>query len=800
MSLQTMKALNALSVSAEAPGQPGLKPNWTSSAKEMIGCSLGRSQVWYTVSHGILNEVYYPRVDIPQLRDLGFIIADDKGFWVEVKRLHIHKMTLVDVGVPAITITHDHERFQLTLRISPCPDRDVLLIEVSLTGDADLHPFVLLAPHLGGKGDDNHAEVSRYRGRTMLWAEQGPFGLALVAVDSRQHDAWRSASAGYVGASDGWQDFAHNGAMHWQYRHAGPGNVALTGKLPRSAVLALGFSTSKQSAATLAISALLQPFEQPWQSQVASWRAWHVDCEKNYALSQELPLSVRDQLVTSAMVLRVHQDKIYPGAMVASLSIPWGSSKDDVGGYHLVWPRDLVECAGALLVLGADHEARQILRYLIATQHTDGHWYQNQWLGGKAYWQGIQLDEAAFPVLLATSLSEKNQLDGIQVEDMVRRALSFIARTGPSSDQGRWEENSGINTFTLAICIAALVSGAEFLESASRDVALALADYWNAHIEAWTSVSDTSLQKKYNVNGYYIRVSPVQALSDNDSLKHILPIKNRINDPGLLANEQIGTEFLQLVRFGLRRADDPLICDSIKIVDSILRVETPSGPSWHRYIGDGYGEHPDGAPFDGTGQGRLWPLLTGERGHYELAAGRDPLSYLQAMMAMSGSGGMIPEQVWDAEPIVEKRLQPGKPSGSAMPLVWAHAEFVKLVFSRQAGHPVDRPESVWQRYQGHAPKIKHAFWLQQAPIGHIHSGMKLYIGLHQAATIRWGINDWQNVRNLPTRDSGIGIHIAEIDSSALTECDSVIFTYRSTQSGEWIQRDYRISIVNAPPP
>ena len=398
-------------------------------------------------------------------------------------------------------MTHEHERFQLTLRISPCPDRDVLLIEVNLTGDADLYPVVLLAPHLGGTGDGNHAEVSQYRGRTMLWAEQGPFSLALAAVDSKQHDAWRSASAGYVGASDGWQDFAHNGAMHWQYRHAGPGNVALTGQLPRSAVLALGFSTSKQSAATLAISALLQPFEQPWQTQVASWRAWHVECSKNYPLCEVLPESVRDQLITSAMVLRVHQDKIYPGAMVASLSIPWGSSKDDVGGYHLVWPRDLVECAGALMVLGADHEARQILRYLIATQHTDGHWYQNQWLGGKAYWQGIQLDEAAFPVLLATSLSEQNLLDGIQVEDMVRRALSFIARTGPSSDQGRWEENSGINTFTLAICIAALVSGAEFLEPESCDVALALADYWNAHIEAWTSVSDTSLQKKYNVRG-----------------------------------------------------------------------------------------------------------------------------------------------------------------------------------------------------------------------------------------------------------------------------------------------------------
>ncbi len=781
---------------SEAPGQPGLPPKWTSSAKEMIGCSLGPSRLWYTVSHGILNEIYYPRVDIPQVRDLGFIVADDKGFWVEVKRLHHHELTLVETGIPVVSITHQHTRFELTLRITPCPERDVLLMEVSLSGDPDLFVFALLAPHLGGTGQDNHAAVARYRGRRMLWAEQGPFGLALAAVDSKQRDAWRRGSAGYVGVSDGWQDFSRNSAMHWQYQHAGPGNVALMGKLPRHAVLALGFGTSKQSAATLAISALLQPFEQTWQAEIAKWRDWHRSNKTDYALRDDLSADIRQQLMTSSMVLRVHQDKIYPGAMVASLSIPWGNTKADVGGYHLVWPRDLVESAGALLVLGADHEARQILRYLIATQHADGHWYQNQWLGGKAYWQGLQLDEAAFPVLLATSLAEKNLLDGIQVEDMVRRALSFIARHGPASDQDRWEENSGINPFTLAICIAALVSGAEFLAEDSRDIALALADYWNAHIEAWTSVTDTALQKKYQLKRYYIRVAPVQTLTDNESLKHILPIKNRISDPGLAGSEQIGTEFLQLVRFGLRQADHPVILDSIKLIDAVLKVETPNGSAWHRYNGDGYGEHVDGRAFDGSGQGRLWPLLSGERGHYELVAGRDPLVYLQSMLAMSGAGGMLPEQVWDSAPIVEKNLQPGKPSGSAMPLVWAHAEFVKLVFSRLAGAPVDRPASVWQRYQGLVPTIQHAFWLQQAPISHLQVGMKLYIGLHQPATIRWGINGWQNIRNLPTGDSGIGLHIAEIDTTRLAEGDEVNFTYRDAGSGEWIKQDYRLSIYN----
>ena len=135
-----------------APGHPGIPPTWTSSAKDMVGCAIGSSRVWFTLGFGIVNEVYYPRVDIPQIRDLGFIIADGKGFWVEVKRLENYAFKLLAPGVPAVEITHRHERFQLTLRVTPDPDRDVLAIEVILEGDEDLKPYVLLAPHMGATG------------------------------------------------------------------------------------------------------------------------------------------------------------------------------------------------------------------------------------------------------------------------------------------------------------------------------------------------------------------------------------------------------------------------------------------------------------------------------------------------------------------------------------------------------------------------------------------------------------------------------------------------------------------------
>ena len=780
-------------------GHPGIPPTWTSSAKDMVGCALGPPRLWFTTGYGILNEVYYPRADIPQIRDLGFIVADGDGFWVEVKRVNNYRVQRPAAGIPAIEFIHEHDRFELRLRMAPDPERDVLLIEVSLTGDAGLRPYALLAPHLGGTGSENFAEAGTHHGRRVLLAEQGPFGLALAAANAQHGDAWRAASAGYVGASDGWQDFARNGMLRWHFDTAGPGNVALIGELPSAATLALGFGTSRESAATLAISSLNQPFSDVWDRYVVQWRRW----SSALNIPETLPPPVQAQVGISAMVLRVHQDKTYPGAMVASLSVPWGNTHDDIGGYHLVWPRDLVESADALLALGAVDEARNILRYLIATQHTEGGWAQNQWLGGKVFWGGHQLDETAFPVLLVAALAEHDALDGIEVRDMVRRALTSIARHGPATEQDRWEEDAGINAFTLAVCACALVCGAGFLDGPARSFALELADYWNACTEEWTSVRDTALARTVGVAGYYVRIAPPPDPLGNGGLSRILPIKNRACDPGLVAEEQVATDFLQLVRFGLRDPHDPLIAATIEVIDRQLRVETPSGPVWRRYTGDGYGEQPDGSPFDGVGQGRGWPLLTGERGHYELAAGGDPLPYLQSMAAMTGRAGLIPEQVWDADPIPERGLYPGKPSGSAMPLVWAHAEFIKLAMSCVLGHACDRPEAVWQRYRGRRPAVEHAVWTPRFPRGELRRGQRLCVCLPAPALVHYGLDGWQQAADVVTRDTGLGIHRAELPTAQLRPGQRVDMTFYWTESASWEGQDYRVVIrdgVTSPTP
>jgi glucoamylase len=751
----------------DAPGAPGMLPNWCNGAKQLVGTSLGPARVWFTVGQGILNEIYYPRVDIAQVRDLGFIVADGEGFWQEVKRLADCRVECAEVGIPAVTVLHRHPRFTLKQRIVPEPNRDALLIEVTLEGDPALRPHVLLAPHLGDTGRNNRADTDIYRGRRVLWAEQGPFGLALAAADERQGDAFGICSAGYAGASDGWQDFHRHGRTRWQYPHAGPGNVALTGALPRRVVLALGFGSSREAAATLAISALFQPFELVWQQQIDHWRSWHGNCRLPYPQGKvdKIPRALADQVKVSAMVLRTHHDQTFLGALVASLSVPWGEYSEERPGYHLVWPRDLVECAGALLALGSDVEAREILRYLMATQRADGSWYQNQWLGGKPYWSGIQLDQVAFPVLLAGTLADRDALDGIEVAPMASRALGFIARNGPASPQDRWEENSGINTFTMAVCIAALVSGSRFLLSADEAFALELADSWNARLEDWTAVRDTEFARRHGVSGYYVRVMPASALSDDSVLARALPIKNRRIDPGLRATEQIGVDFLQLVRYGLRDANEPLVRDTLKLVDELLRVELPQGPCWYRYTGDGYGEHADGRPYDGTGRGRLWPLLSGERGHYELAGGGQALPLLAAMAAMSSETGMLPEQVWDSAAIPERGLATGRATGSAMPLAWAHAEYIKLACSILEGRPVDRPEPLWARYRGRRADAHLWYWSPQVPIRAMPAGLRLGFYLPGPATVFWRI-DGGAEQSLSTRELGMGVHVLRLPATA----------------------------------
>ena len=292
---------------------------------------------------------------------------------------------------------------------------------------------------------------------------------------------------------------------------------------------------------------------------------------------------------------------------------------------------------------------------------------------------------------------------------MVLRALSYLVRHGPQSDQDRWEDPPA-STPSHSPHALRPWSARRHLPADARELALDIADSWEFAPRGLDRRARHAARAKVRNTGLLRARRPLQAISDRGALDKILTLRNLAFDPGLPAAAQFGVDFLQLVRFGLRRPDYPHILGSLRLADALLKVDTPSGPSWRRYFDDGYGEHDDGSEYDGVGRGRPWPLLTGERAHYEIASGRDPLPLMDAMARMASPGGMLPEQIWDAPSIPERGLQFGQATGSAMPLAWTHAEFVKLVASRALQRPFDRPEAVRRRYRGDRPVAQRAIW------------------------------------------------------------------------------------------
>jgi glucoamylase len=331
------------------PGWPGIPARWTSSAKTGLGTAVSRdSRVWFTLSHGILNEIYYPRVDNACTRDLGFIVTDGQRYFSEEKRDARSETTQVAPGIPAYQLrnTAFDGRYRIEKEILTDPWRDVVLQRVrfvALQGTlADFRLYVLLAPHLGNRGGGNTAWVGDYKQTPMLFAEREHYALALACSAP-----WVARSVGFVGASDGWQQLRADQRLNETYARAANGNVALTAEIDLGSsdgtfVMAAGFGPTAMEAGQHALISLLEDLDATHEEYVRAWRAWHA------RLKGPSPPKARSQLYhTSAAVLRAHESKRVEGGIIASLSIPWGFSKpdDDLGGYHLVWPRDLVEAA-----------------------------------------------------------------------------------------------------------------------------------------------------------------------------------------------------------------------------------------------------------------------------------------------------------------------------------------------------------------------------------------------------------------------------------------------------------------------
>src|SRR2546428_2851363 len=790
----------------QAPGWPGITPRWTSSAKEGVGTSASyQSRVWFTISHGILNEVYYPRIDQANTRDMEFLVADGEQYFSEEKRDTNRRISPLEQGVPGYKLVNSCKRgrYRMTKIVITDPERDVLLQKVHFdVGKGKLEDYGvygLLAPHIGNRGYGNNGWIGNYKGTPMLFAQREGVSLALACSTQ-----FRKMSCGYVGVSDGWQDISANKTMTWEYSTALNGNIALTAELDLAendgeCVTALAFGRTPDEAGQQARNALLKDFDRVQQAFVDGWRevqSQSIDLGKMYETGFDL-------YRVSNTVLRTHEEKSYPGAVIASLSVPWGFSKsdDDLGGYHLIWPRDLAQAAGGFIASGDTDHARETLLYLMSTQEEDGHWLQNMWLDGSPYWGGVQMDETAFPILVADQLKRVDALTGFDAWPMIRRAASYLVRNGPVTHQDRWEEDAGYSPFTLAVEIAGLLAAADFAEE-KGDHGLAsylrdTADSWNEAIERWTYVTGTKLANRVGVKGYYVRIAPANPSDIELPASAFSSLRNHPLGQDVVPGEQVvSVDALALVRYGLRSAKDPRILDTVKVIDSILRRETRTGPVWHRYSLDGYGEHDDGSPFDGNGVGRGWPLLAGERGHYEVARGdlEEAERLLHTMEAQASPGGLIPEQIWDSEDIPERGLRNGRPSGSAMPLVWAHAEYIKLARSIHERTVFDMPKQTVERYQKNKTTSKLVSWRFNQKSRTVPEGKNLRIEVLAPAMVHWTFDDWQTTNDSKTIDTGLGVHHVDLPTNRLSPDSKIVFTFFWPTVNKWEGIDFQATV------
>lgn len=794
----------AQATSLNPPGHPGIPSHWTSSAKTGVGTPAdGLSHVWFTISHGVINEIYFPAIDQANTKDLQFLVSDGLDFFSEEQHDTNHHIEMLSEGVPAYKLTNTckQKRYRIVKNIIGDPDRDILLQQIRFEplpeNRRDLHVYVLLRPHVHNQGGGNNGWVDEFKGTPVFLAQRENTVLALACSAP-----FRAMSCGYMGTSDGLTDIRSNKRMTYVYPQAADGVIALTGEIDIEAcggsfVLSLAFGQSGTEAAHQARAGLLEKFETALHRYVSGW---HRLQGENLKLGASSPVSSRIYRV-SAAVLRTHDAKVYPGGMIASLSIPWGSRADgSVSGYHLVWPRDLVEGALGTLAEGNVAAARQTFFYMMCTQEADGHWPQNMWTGGRPQLNGIQLDGTGLGILLADKLRRMNALDGLDAWLAVRRAAGFLVRHGPATMQDRWEENSGYSPFTLAVMISALLAAADFAEAAGETpVAHYLretADIWNENIERWTYVEGTELARRTGVEGYYIRIAPPEVIETGSAADLPIKIRNRADMDTAKAGDIVSPDALALVRYGLRGPADPRVCNTIKVIDATLKSNLPTGPVWHRYRYDGYGEKEDGSAFDGTGVGRGWPLLTGERAHYELAAGNraEARRLAAAMEAMAGPTGLIPEQVWDGPDIPEKELYNGRPSGSAMPLVWAHSEYMRLLRSLEDGHVFDTPPQTVERYLKRKVAVPIAMWRFDHQIPTLAHGQSLRVEVSAPAMVHWSGDEWRTFHDVQTTDSGLGPCYATLDTSRLAAGRKVLLTFYWPEIGKWEESTFEVTV------
>ncbi len=733
---------------------------WTTGEKYGVGTVCDHdvdgfhSRVWFTLTEGALTEPRFPRVDTMQYRLVDFLVTHpDSGY---TARTHNQTRTDDDVETVERATKHSGENallyrqeivetgqdgYEWTLDIEyiTSPHEESLLFDVEFAAEDGREYDIYLIAEAAVNGFIEGTAGRRIEtddGFALSAWDTGAYeptysdGAVATAVATKQAFSWATVSNYH---SSQLQALVEDGAVVESENTAGENNGedsenntdrVLVGQLETAATrcsetVAIGFAEndSVDSALEQARESLNRGFDTVRDDFVAGWESYMAERPIPDAVTGDRTLE--QQYRVAIMVLRAVEDKTYRGASVASPSVPWGDNVDATVprdyGYNFTWSRDLYQVFTALLAVDDIESARQSVEYLYEyQQEPDGFLPQNTYIDGRPRWDGEQLDNIAFPSVMAYQLADS---EGIGFEEVsyeytdVSRSAEYLLQNGPRSEQERWEEEDGFSPSTIAAVVAGLgCAGALAARQGERADAvcyLAHADRWRLAVDEWCVTSTP--QDSERTSPYYLRVSD-DGETDSETTRELAN-----NGPTLDEREIIDAGFLELVRLGLREPDEDVIENSLDVVDETIRVDTPNGPAWYRYNGDGYGElgtveSEEGGPWsmNKNGSGRLWPILTGERGEYELLAGTEngplaPSSLLESMANFANSGRMIPEQIWDREDGTEFNWEFGEGTGAATPLAWSMAQYVRLAHAIDAGEPVETPRFLARRYRESQP-------------------------------------------------------------------------------------------------
>jgi len=739
-------ALSDDATAQPAPDGPGSLSHFGLARTDCIGTARNTtSKVWYTVANGALSDVYYPTIDNSNVETLQYLVTDGATFTDLQTRDMTYAVQALDSGGMEcrVTATAKGGKYQIVTDYLTDPSRNTLLARVSFEPRVDgLQLYVRFDPSVNGNGGGgagnggaDSAVVDTSRGHPILVALDTVTATNAANRDYAQPvyvalDAsapFGALTAGFAGAaSDGLAQLDSVHALTSAFTQANGGNVVVTAgvALPRNGTftLALGFGSTQAEAVDAAEGSLATGFPVARKNYEQGWSKYDKSLNKPPSslpgISQKRLKTLSDLYYFSANAIKAAEDKTFPGAIVASLAAPWGqavSAGDPgntfFGSYREVFARDAYAAGTALAVAGDTATARDAVSFLFGQQQPDGSLPRNSLVNGDPAPDtgGVQLDETAYAILLADQLG----MDGASFyQNSVKPAANFLIAHGPAFGTERWQEQSGYSPSTIAAEVAGLVAAAHLAQvngdTSSTQIFLGVADDYQRSVVGWTVTTNGPLA----AHPYFIRLSktgdPNAAIAYN--------VGN--GGPTLDQRNVVDAGFLELSRLGVLSAADPAISQSLPVVDAALKSTTASGPGWHRYPGDGFGDGAtDGHPWAPTGQGsgHVWPELNAERAENALQTGDSATaaSLADAMARFAGGVGLIPEQDWEladlaaspfgTDPTVASiGFVNGQPAGSAAPLVRSAAGFVRQLGDLDAGRVVEQPAATFARYVAHA--------------------------------------------------------------------------------------------------